>query len=268
MVAYLLTLLSGVVIFTLAILHLNQNLLNYLDFIAFILVAGGTFAVALSILPWEYRNEVFYSIKVLFRGENRRYKKVLKNCFEATRDPNLVTTFKEKDLSTKILRDGFDLMSLGFNEEKVEFILREKIYQNIKRLAKISNSIKSIAKYPPAFGLMGTVLGLINVMRGITQGVDVKQTGLEMAIALLATMYGLVTANLIVQPAAEILLKKADEEEEYAEIAIQYILLTMKGSSQLEIQEVLNTLVPEEQNYNPFQSLSNEDNDNLKNKAS
>lgn len=251
MIVYLFTLLTGVVIFFAAIIHLNQSLLNFLDFVAFVLVTGGTIAVTISIMPWEYRNDILFSLKLIFKKENRRYQKLLKTCFAVMQDVSTLQLLeKDEEISSKILRDGCDLMSLGFSEERLEHILREKTYQSVKRLTKIANALKSIAKYPPAFGLMGTVLGLINVMRGITQGVDVKQTGLEMAIALLATMYGLVTANLIVNPAAENLMKKIEEEEEYAEIAIQAILLIAKKATELESQEILNAYVPDEQKYN------------------
>lgn len=53
---------------------------------------------------------------------------------------------------------------------------------------------------------MGTVLGLVNLMRGISAGLDAKDTGVQMAVALVATFYGLIFANLIVNPAGEAIL--------------------------------------------------------------
>jgi chemotaxis protein MotA len=65
-----------------------------------------------------------------------------------------------------------------------------------------------------------------------------------MAIALVATFYGLLIANLLVNPAGELILKKAQEEEELAEIAIQTLLLMNSKASQLEALETINSYVP------------------------
>ena len=105
--------------------------------------------------------------------------------------------------------------------------------------------MKSLAKYPPAFGLMGTVLGLVNIMKGLAKATDAAGLGVEMSVALVATMYGLLVANFVVNPIGEILNKKSEEEEEYAEIALQAILLLSSKSSLLESQEILNSMVPD-----------------------
>jgi chemotaxis protein MotA len=84
-------------------------------------------------------------------------------------------------------------------------------------------------------------------MKGLANATEASQLGLEMSIALVATMYGLLIANFIVNPAGELLVKKSEEEEEYADIALEAILLFKDGESLLESQEALNAMVPDEQ---------------------
>ncbi|MBX9766562.1 MAG: MotA/TolQ/ExbB proton channel family protein, partial [Bdellovibrionales bacterium] len=127
--------------------------------------------------------------------------------------------------------------------QRIETILRERVFQSTKRYKKVANAFKTLAKYPPAFGLMGTVLGLVNLMLTITKGVDAKEAGLEMAVALVATLYGLILSNLVLNPAGEYVMKEAQGEEEFGEVALQAILLLSQRTSLLESQELLNSFV-------------------------
>ena len=93
---------------------------------------------------------------------------------------------------------------------------------------------------------MGTVLGLVNVMTGVSNGADAKSTALKMSIALVATMYGLVVANLFVNPAGELIQRYANDDESLAQIAVEAVMLEINKSSYLEAQEYLNSFAPEE----------------------
>jgi chemotaxis protein MotA len=147
------------------------------------------------------------------------------------------------ELTARILREGSELIQLGLSTERIEVILNERVFQAGRRMRRVGTAVRNLAKYPPAFGLMGTVLGLVNLMRGISTGLTAQQTGLEMAVALVATMYGLLIANFIVNPAGEMIMKKAHEDEESAEIALQAVILAADKTSALEAQEILNSYV-------------------------
>jgi chemotaxis protein MotA len=146
--------------------------------------------------------------------------------------------------------DGVELIGLGFNEEKIEMILEERLFQWNERKTKVANAIRSLAKYPPAFGLVGTVLGLVSLMRAISDGASSSEAGFRMAVALVATLYGLLTANLVLNPAGENVLKSTSEERHAAELALQAVLLAAKGVNLLEAQEMLNSFVAPEERIN------------------
>lgn len=227
--------------------HLNQELENYFDFVAFMMVFGGTLAVAIVVFPWEYRRDAFRALTLLFKSEKARYKKVVVDCTYILRNgPQSASKLNidKFSLSGELLMQGIELLGLSFANDRFELIMRERIFHNSKRARRVANALRSLAKYPPAFGLAGTVLGLVNIMRGLNNGLDAKQTALEMAIALVATFYGLLIANLIINPAGELILKKAQEEEELAEISLQTLLLLNSKASQLEALETINSYVP------------------------
>jgi chemotaxis protein MotA len=243
--------IAGISIY-LAINHLGQEVSNYFDYVAFVMVFGGTLAVAIATFPWEYKRDMFAAFKLLFSSEKPRYLDVVSLCMsilQGGQQKILKSGLDKKSLYGRILIEGDELLSLSFETSKLEFILREKVFHSAKRYRRVANSFRSLAKYPPAFGLIGTVLGLVNIMRGLTKGLDAKHTALEMAIALIATFYGLLLSNLIVNPAGELVLKKSHEEEELAEIALQTLLMLNDKTSILEAQEILNSLVPDEQRY-------------------
>jgi flagellar motor component MotA len=68
-------------------------------------------------------------------------------------------------------------------------------------------------------------------------------------------MYGLLMANFIINPIGEIISKKAEEEEEYAQLALECILMMKDQTPLLESVEMLNSLIPEEQRQG-FSSLA------------
>lgn len=227
-----------------SIRHLNQPLGSYYDFVAFTVVLGGTTAVALIILPWDARREIVRAMASLIykKRTNRRF--LLESAMSLVQNPNSPDIRVElPELSKRILKEGSELIQLGIPVERIEAILVERVMQSGKRIRKVGTGFKNLAKYPPAFGLMGTVLGLVNLMRGISSGLSAQQTGLEMAVALVATMYGLLMANLVVNPIGEMIIKRATEEEECADIALQAVVLAAAGRSALEAQEMLNSYV-------------------------
>lgn len=244
-----------------AILHLHQEAHHFWDFVAFACVSGGTLAVALMTFPWQYRRLIFRSFASLFFSSTYNEGQTLTECIEFVKSMQSGTgSFQSKDrgLAGEILRDGAELIGLGFSRDKVHEILEERIHQNYERLQKIANAMRSLAKYPPAFGLAGTVLGLVTLMRKVSEGADAKQTGLMMAVALMATFYGLLTANLLVNPAGEHMNKTAQAERKKAELAVHAVLLCADGASLLEAQEVLNSYVSIEHRVNVIGSIAAE----------
>ncbi len=230
-----------------AIIHLQTGFSSYYDFVAIAVVLGGTFAVAIITFPWKNSSELRRRLGHLFFKKSTNRKLLLSQYFGHIQNyaqTRSAPEIKVKDLKDEVIRDGFELGSLGFTPDKIRAILEERIYRSSVRTHKLANSIRSLAKYPPAFGLAGTVLGLIHLMRGISEGMDPAETGFRMAIALLATFYGLIVSNMIVNPAGESVQKFGEEDEAEAEIALEAVILAIEQKSLLEAQELLNSHVP------------------------
>jgi len=228
-----------------ASIHLEQGASSYWDFVAFSVVFCGTLSVLFITRP---------KLKIIFLMKNFAYylfgfkkNKVtfIKKCFNTISSG----TFEDQNKShieNKIIHDGLEMIDLGFSKEKIEDILTDRYIHYKKNITAISNWIKRCAKYPPAFGLGGTVLGLIHLMRGISSGADPKETGIRMAVALVATFYGLIISNLILNPISEAIVEKLKSDEELVEISIKTILMLKEKFNLIEAQETLNSYLGDE----------------------
>lgn len=219
--------------------HLEQHLGDYWDFVAFFVVIFGTLSVLVISFPSD-------SLKVLLSAFLRKFFRFGDSLGSAAkRCAQVVTKGQGIDSSNNIedslLNDGLELISLGFDKNKIEELLVQR-YQNYARKINLLVSwFKRNAKYPPAFGLSGTVLGLIHLMRGISAGIDAKEVGIRMAVALVATLYGLIISNLVLNPLGEWLTEELKKDEVKAEMAIHSILRLKEDANILEVQEMLNS---------------------------
>lgn len=222
--------------------HLDQSLINYYDFVALFIVLGGTILVGALSLPWEYRKDLLRAFTFLFKPEKSRYREVLEQgrlFFQGE-----VTKVTDSSLFHLILQRGDELLRLGLLPEKVQEILEDLISMQIRRYKRVAFAVKNLAKYPPAFGLVGTVFGLVNLMKRLEGVTDASSLGVQMSIALVATMYGLLLANFVINPIGEFLLRKTEEEEEYADIALNAVRLKSQDEGYLVFMEQMDALVP------------------------
>ncbi len=241
-----------------SIIHLRQSATNYVDPVGIAVVIGGTIAVAVMILPWSMIPEMKDALRRLFGNRKIDFKLINHECLEVVKNiqsGNLEYTSSETDITHQTLKDGVELIGLGFTSEKIYTILDERIHQWLERKQRVSGAIRSLAKYPPAFGLVGTVLGLVSLMRAISEGASSTEAGVRMAVALVATLYGLLTANLILNPAGEFIAKHASEEKKAAELSLEAIVLASEGVTLLEVQEMLNSKVAPDERVNMMNEM-------------
>ncbi|MCB0356229.1 MAG: MotA/TolQ/ExbB proton channel family protein [Bdellovibrionales bacterium] len=250
---YILGLIIALISAAIALEHLQQSAAQFYDLVAFAIVIGGTFAVSLVILPWKEYRVLLQCLQGLFfnLGHNKRELVNLgMTALNNYKNGEKFTLPKNQFIHFQILKDGFELLQLGLDVKKVETILAERINHYHERHKKIANAIRSLAKYPPAFGLTGTVFGLVELMKAVSEGMPAKETGIKMAIALVATLYGLIVANLILNPAGEQILKNTNNDRDLAEISLQVIVLAAQRVSLLEAQELLNSMVDDHERVN------------------
>lgn len=253
---YLLSLFIATAAIFASLYHLDQGPERLWDFVAFAMVVGGTIAVAAVVLPWSQSKALFKYLKKLMVYWQPSKKEFIQKSLSVLQNFGLGQSNVNFNLNTiedQLLSDGLELIHLDFKAEEIEVILHERLQSYLQTGRSISNSFRSLAKYPPAFGLAGTVFGLVELMRAVSTGMPAQETGIKMAIALVATLYGLLMANLLINPAGEAIEKIVNEEEKSGTLAIQSIMLIAQGSNLLQAQEVLNSYVSVDDRVNILQ---------------
>ncbi len=250
--AYSLGLILGLVALRVSLYFLHQSFAMYFDDVALTMVVGGTLAVGIISAPWHHLREMRKGLFSMIFGRSAGHATVIEAGLRFVQNPSVVprSGFPSSSVAGEILRDGQELIGLNFTTAEIENILQERMYQSIEKQRQVADYFLSLSKYPPAFGLVGTVLGLVNLMRAITEGMDPRQTGVKMALALVATLYGLIMANLVVAPIGEAITKRVGLEQFHAEIALQAVLLAADRVSLLKSQEMLNSYVSKKQRVN------------------
>ena len=104
-----------------------------------------------------------------------------------------------------------------------------------------------MASYAPAFGMLGTLLGLINLMDLVGAG-DMKAIGSQLAIALITTFYGVLAANLIFKPIAVKLERRTEERLIVMNMVLEGISLMCAGRSPSLMRETLRAFVARHEN--------------------
>lgn len=246
-------LIISFVCFALASQHLNQGWQNYYDFVALAVVIGGTFSVLFITRP---KKNIKFIMEQLYNGvlKNKKDKfNFAEKCFGFSQNRKS-DGFDTNNIEEKILVDGLEMIDLGFEKEKIESILSDRYLTYKKSGSLISAWIKRCAKYPPAFGLGGTVLGLIHLMNGLAQGSNPKETGVRMAVALVATFYGLILSNVILNPLSEAIIEKIKSDEDLVEMSLKTVLNLKDNYNDLEMQESLNSFLVDEKKKIDFMS--------------
>ena len=139
----------------------------------------------------------------------------------------------------RFIADGYDTSFIRDNLERD----RDNFLTHLDEGQKIYRAIGDCA---PAFGMIGTLLGMVQMFANMT---DPSKLGPFMATALLATLYGAVVANLWCLPLADKLHLKLADEEINRTLIIDGVLMIRESKSPTLVREMLLAYLPEKNRY-------------------
>jgi chemotaxis protein MotA len=148
----------------------------------------------------------------------------------------------------EFLREAVTLISNGvLSEREIRQTLEQRVKTIEQRYLDEANMFRIIGRFPPAFGLLATTLGMIAVLQKIGQADSQKLIGPAMSIGLIGTLYGIAMANLIFIPIAEALSERTREEVLLRKIIVEGACLMKSQANPVAIRESLNSyLLPRE----------------------
>lgn len=147
-----------------------------------------------------------------------------------------------RDISNPFLEKGIGLCIDGHSPEIVNNLLSKDINLTIQRHTKGADMFKAMATYAPALGMIGTLIGLVQMLSNMS---DPAAIGPAMAVALLTTLYGAVIANAFASPLAEKLILISASEKLNKSLILESIAAIQEGTNPRVMQQLLNAFLPE-----------------------
>lgn len=159
----------------------------------------------------------------------------------ARREGLLALEEDSKKIQDKFLQKGIMMVVDGVDSEQVEAILDTNIEQMKARHKQGAGFFAAAGGYAPTFGIIGTVMGLISVLKQLD---NPSALGKSIAAAFLATLWGLLTANLIYLPLSGKLKAKSEEEARNRSMQLEGILAIQAGENPRIVRDKLNAYLP------------------------
>lgn len=217
---------------------------NFVDLPSVFIVFGGTLCAAMASFP----GSVLRNMGNLFKLGMQKKKIDLRADVEmvvdlantARREGLLALENMGASIGNPFLKKGILLIVDGTDSELVKSILEDEILYLQERHSQGQKLFESMSSYAPAFGMIGTLIGLINMLQSLS---DTESLGPNMSVALITTFYGVMLANLLFSPMARKLSAATSLEVQEMELLLIGILAIQDGANPRIIRERLNAFI-------------------------
>ncbi len=232
-----------------AALHATTDHMEmFLDFHGILIVVGGTSAAASICFPILNILRLFKVFLLRVLGKHKvDYQETITQLMELNKKAVSGMTGLNEVIPTlkhEFLKEAVTLVSGGvLNETEIREVLEQRLKTVETCYMQEANMFRTIGKFPPAFGLLATTLGMIGLLQKIGQPDSQKLIGPAMSVGLIGTLYGITLANLIFIPIAENLTERTHEEIALRKMIIEGIVLLKAQVNPISLREHLNSYV-------------------------
>ncbi|MDO2949214.1 flagellar motor protein [Aeromonas simiae] len=220
-----------------------------LDLPAFMIVIGGTIGAAMTQFPFSVIGASMKRFKWLIsplRTDLRAQSELLQELAgNARRNGMLALEGMLDQIQDPFLRKGIQMMVDGYEKEKIHEVLENEIEFEHEDIEQTVKFYEAMGGYCPTMGIVGAVFGLIHAM-GLLDAPD--KLGGAIAVAFIATIYGVSAANLIFLPFGNRYKAFAHQIRHYKEMTLTGIMCIMDGESQQRLQISLSPYTGEDGN--------------------
>ncbi|MCK4911377.1 MAG: MotA/TolQ/ExbB proton channel family protein [Thermodesulfovibrionales bacterium] len=223
------------------ILHLLLNP------VAFVLVFGGTFSATLISYPWGTLKHIFAASRFMFIGRKHsdEDKQLLIEQMATLAEKARLQGADSLQSDAEQLNDPFLLYSIqmlvdGIEHDIIKDNMEKRLLYSHQHNQKINGVFRTMATFSPIFGLLGTLIGVVQVLRNLS---DPSSMGPAMAIAITTTFYGIFAANFLFLPSAIKLGELNENETLRREIVAEGVLSISQGDLPIMVRKKLNAFL-------------------------
>jgi len=217
----------------------------YLNVQGAILVLGASVTVVFFAFPARSVKKLGAIIKKAFFHQGHSIEKLIEDLVSyaeiARRDGILSLENTTKEIDDPFIVRGIQMAVDGTDPELIEQIMNTELENLVERHESGKALFDAIGKYAPAFGMIGTLIGLVAMLSNME---DPSAIGQGMATALLTTLYGTIFANVFALPISDKLAKRSNEEVLRKTIIIKGVMSIQSGDNPRVVEQKLKTFLP------------------------
>jgi chemotaxis protein MotA len=245
-IASVIGILLGVSLLVIAIMIApGSSFAAFIDYPSMMVVVGGALAAALICFPLKsFLNTIRVAKNVFFNKQANiaeLIEQIVSLAETARRDGLLALEARLEEISNPFIVLGIQMAADGTRPEVIEDIMRTEMDAVATRHRNGKSVVEQMGRFAPAFGMIGTLMGLIIMLGNMD---DPAAIGPGMAVALITTLYGAITANMVFLPFAEKLGFINKHELLAMEIILRGIMGIQSGDNPRVIEQKLTTFVP------------------------
>jgi chemotaxis protein MotA len=241
-IATIIGIASGLILLTFAMV-LGGSIGIFINTPSALVVCGGMVAAVFVMNPLNLIIDTFKIVINAFTTKPMTAPSIIELITDLTLKArkNGTLSLENEVIENKFLAKGIRYIVDGVDPGVIELLMGIDISHMKQRHKTGSKLLKSFGTFAPAFGMIGTLIGLVQMLQTLD---DPSSIGPAMAVALLTTFYGAVMANLIFLPLSEKLSIRSDEESLVMKIIMDGVLSLVAGDNPKIVQEKLETYLP------------------------
>ena len=239
-----------------AIVMGTKNYLAFCSLEGFMIVVGGPLAVAFMSFQANNVMQALRGVGLMFRQPQATHENLYKELIKII---DWARTVKEgglrgletkaapKNLSDPFIKYGVTMVVSNYKPDDVRRMLETAAEGYYERDTIPARILMAMASHAPAFGMVGTLVGMV-IMLGAFKG-DMSEIGSGLSVSLLATLYGVVTARMVYIPAAARITQKQDSLRFRNHLITEGLVMLLENESPRHIQDRLNSFLSPESQY-------------------
>lgn len=236
---------AGAAMIVMSIITSGGNIMMYVNVPSALMVIGGSFAAMLVANPLSRMLGIVSYFKLVLNMPNYEEERIISSLVtfseKARREGLLALEDDLEEVEDEFMRKGIQLVVDGTDPEIIKSVLYNELNQIQERHDTGIKIFDDWGKIAPAFGMIGTLAGLIAMLANIE---DTSSIGGGMSLALITTFYGAIFANLVLIPIKSKLEDRDKGETLVKEILIEGILSIQSGDNPRILEQKLTSFLP------------------------
>jgi chemotaxis protein MotA len=245
----------GFILVIAAIVVGTDNYGAFLSLEGFLIVFGGSLAVAFMSFQANYVFEAIKGIGYMFMKPVATHENLHRDLITVIAWARIV---KEKgmrgledvidDITDPFIKYGLDMVVSNYTPDEVRNMMETAADATYDRDTIPAGVLMAMASHAPAFGMVGTLVGMVIMLGNFSE--DMSGVGHGLAISLLATLYGVLAARMLYIPAAAKISQKQDGLRFRNHLITEGMAMLVENKSPRYIQDRLNSFLRPEAHYN------------------